>query len=129
MISPIGDEAAIARKMQGVRERGRLDAHELKLGVNRMSDWREHVRAHPLPIVLAAASVSFLVAMSVTKPWNQNPSNALKRSAPKQSASDSDELLTKSTAMSAVGAIVGTVVTTALKQYLTSQVRNALRGK
>lgn len=60
MIAPADStEEAIAERMQEVRRRGHANAYHLRVGVDRVSDWREHVKAYPLPSVIAACVAGY----------------------------------------------------------------------
>jgi len=51
----------IVQRMSELRSFGLHTAAQLPRDFDRATDWREHVRAHPIPVVLAAAAVGFLV--------------------------------------------------------------------
>ena len=125
MISPIENEPTIARRMQGVRERAKLDAHDLKIGVGRLGDWREHVRSHPLPAITIAALAGFIITKSVIGVGASKPETVKKI---KTTDGEETEVVAKAGATSAVAAMVGTMATGLLKQYLTAQMRNVMKG-
>ncbi len=52
-------QAELRKEMSLVRNRGLANASALAERVERLSDWREHVRAHPLPLALAAGALAF----------------------------------------------------------------------
>jgi hypothetical protein len=51
----------ITRRMSALRTQGTRAAAQLPRDLDRARDWREHVRAHPIPSVLAAAALGFMV--------------------------------------------------------------------
>ncbi len=53
------EQTELRQAMSVVRSRGLANADVLAKRVERLSDWREHVRAHPLPIALAAAALGY----------------------------------------------------------------------
>ncbi len=54
-------QSEITRRMDALRNQGARTAAQLPRDLDRARDWREHVRAHPIPAVLAAAAVGFAV--------------------------------------------------------------------
>ena len=129
MAQTIEDDDSLAAQMQGVRERGHLDAYELKLGVDRLSDWREHVRSHPLAAVAASAVAGFVITRSVF-PGPQPPKKVVRKGKAKgEDEIDENEVAVKAGAASAVTAVVGTLLTNAAKQYVSYQLQNRFRGR
>ena len=123
----VEDDETLAARMQEVRARGHLDAYELKLGVGRLSDWREHVRSHPLPAVAIGTVAGFLTARAVFP--GPQPVKKVSRNGKKTDGGiDENEVAAKAGAASAVTAIVGTMLTNAAKQYLTYQLQSRFRG-
>ena len=123
----VEDDESLAERMREVRARGHLDAYELKLGVDRLSDWREHVRSHPLPAVAIGAVAGFQTARAVFP--GPQPTKKVSRKAKKNADDiDENEVAAKAGAASAVTAIVGTMLTNAAKQYLTYQLQSRFRG-
>ena len=55
----MGERLQICERMAAVRSRGLVNAQELGEEVERLGDWREHIRAHPIPLVLAAAVAAY----------------------------------------------------------------------
>ncbi len=51
----------IVQRMNELRSFGLHTAAQLPRDFDRATDWREHVRAHPIPAVLAAAAIGFLI--------------------------------------------------------------------
>ena len=51
----------ITQRMSELRSFGLHTAAQLPRDFDRATDWREHVRAHPIPAVLAAAAIGFLI--------------------------------------------------------------------
>lgn len=49
----------IVQRMHALRSEGAWAAAQLPRDIDRATDWREHVRAHPIPAVLAAAALGF----------------------------------------------------------------------
>lgn len=56
-----GRETEITRRMSALRTQGTRVAAQLPRDLDRARDWREHVRAHPIPAVMAAAALGFVV--------------------------------------------------------------------
>jgi hypothetical protein len=54
-------ETEITRRMAALRTQGTRVAAQLPRDLDRARDWREHVRAHPVPAVLAAAAAGFIL--------------------------------------------------------------------
>lgn len=135
MSQAIEDDQAISARMRRVRERGHLDAYELKLGVDRLSDWREHVRSHPLPAFAASAVIGFLTTRAVF-PSPQPPKKVVRKGdkakgdkAKNEEPVSENEVAAKAGITSAIAAMAGTMLMNAAKQYVTYQVQNRFRGK
>ncbi len=63
------DQTTLRQEMDHVRSRGLVNAGELKQEVQRLADWREHVRSHPVPFVLATAALAyFLIPTRARRP-------------------------------------------------------------
>jgi hypothetical protein len=67
----------IVIRMQALRARGTRVAEHFPNDIRRAQDWREYVRAMPLPSVFAAAAIGFLVTYA--------------RAAPKPKSIDTDQ--------------------------------------
>jgi len=63
----MGERIQICEQMAAVRCRGLVNARELNDEVERLGDWREHVRAHPIPLALAAAAIGYWVVPAKRK--------------------------------------------------------------
>lgn len=114
MIAPADStEEAIAERMQEVRRRGHANAYHLRVGVDRVSDWREHVKAYPLPSVVAACIVGYWATSKVL------PDRSVRyTSAPNVNGPANDEAqVAKTTATAGIAAFAGSIATNLIRQY------------
>lgn len=66
-INTMQEQLEICQQMAVVRSRGLANARGLGHEVERLTDWREHVRAHPIPVVLAAAALGYWIVPAKSK--------------------------------------------------------------
>ena len=59
------ERAAIISRMRELRSTGLTDVKQLHAQVGRVTDWREHVRAHPELSVIAASILGFSVVKAM----------------------------------------------------------------
>lgn len=113
----------ICEQMAAVRSRGLVNARELGEEVERLGDWREHVRAHPVPLVIAAAALGFWAV----------PSRRKKVEVPSlvsSGASAREETAKAKTGMA--GLLVGfatSLAGNAIRSYVSQQVQSLVQGK
>ena len=65
---------ALQERMAAIRNHGLETASEIPKAIDQVQDWREYVKAHPIPIIIAAAAVGFLLVPS--KPLKKNISTS-----------------------------------------------------
>lgn len=123
--SGIDDDDAIAAQMQAVRQRGHLNAYGLKLGVDRLGDWREHVRYHPLAAVGLSVTVGYLVTSSLL---GDKRSKRRPEPAPGSHEEQKQEVAQKAGAASAIGTLVGTALVGIARQYVTAQIQSKFKS-
>ena len=58
------DSTQLQREMAAIRRRSLETASEIPAAIDRLQDWREHVRANPLPTILAAAALGYFAVPS-----------------------------------------------------------------
>lgn len=79
----------IVQRMKELRSFGLQTAAQLPRDFDRATDWREHVRAHPIPAVLAAAAIGFLIVPARGRERIQYvPQPAARRSESHQAVAD-----------------------------------------
>ncbi len=114
MIAPADStEEAIAERMQEVRRRGHANAYHLRVGVDRVSDWREHVKAYPLPSVIAACVAGYWATTKLF-PNRSVPSTFSKAS---EGTSKGEAQVAKTTAAAGIAAFAGSIATNLIRQY------------
>ncbi len=121
------DTSLITQKMTEVRNRGLVNARELGEEVERLGDWREHVRAHPVPLALAAAAVGFWVVPSRTQ---RTAAEQLVGKSPNHRQT-TDETLRSSSIAGMGGAVmgfVGSMIGNAVRSYVSQQVHSLIQG-
>ncbi len=113
-MSAVPDEVGeLQRRMHALRSTGDRDVRQLQNEMERVADWREHVRARPVLSAVAAAVVGFTVVRAVfaTRP----------ASAP---------VLRAGTNRSAAGsalAFVGGMASTLVRQWISDYVKKELK--
>jgi hypothetical protein len=113
----------ICEQMAAVRSRGLVNARELGEEVERLGDWREHVRAHPVPLVLAAAALGYWAV----------PARRKKAEAPPLVGSGvaaREEKAKATTGMA--GLLIGfatSLAGNAIRSYVSQQVQSLVQGK
>lgn len=127
MIQETEEEGTLAERMREVRARGHRDAYELKLGVDRLSDWREHVRSHPLPAVAVGAVAGFLTIRTIFP--GPQPVKKSSRKVKEDGVDSGTEVAAKAGVASALTAMVGTMLANAARQYMTQQLQSRFRGR
>lgn len=121
----MGDAAQICEQMAAVRSRGLVNARELGEEVERLGDWREHVRAHPIPLVLAAAAIGYWVV-----PTRRKASKSQASSATAGGAESRDDKVKAATGFT--GLLLGfatSLAGNAIRNYVSQQVQSLVQGK
>jgi hypothetical protein len=121
---------AIAGEMSIVRARGLRRARAMGHDFERLSDWREHVRAHPIPLAVAAMVAGYYVIPSKSKPsdngWQKPATTSPFGMGAKQDAAERPSA--KSTAGAAVLGIVGSMVSNLIRSYMSKQIHSLFSG-
>lgn len=125
----MGEKLQICERMAAVRSRGLVNAQELGEEVERLGDWREHVRAHPIPLALATAAAAFWLVPGrrrVAKPVAPFGSIAASHGLPEvqgQKAKANGGF---------VGLLMGfatSLAGNAIRNYVSQQVQSLVQGK
>ncbi len=124
MIAPADStEEQLAERMQEVRRRGHANAYHLRVGVDRVSDWKEHVKAYPIPAVVLAAVVGYW-ATSKLIPAKTRTKSRSERIADEQH----QEVVTKSTATAGIAAFAGSLASNLIRQYARGYLDNYIQS-
>lgn len=127
------DTLHICEKMSAVRSRGLVNARELGEEVERLSDWREHVRAHPIPIAIAAAVVGYwLVPVRPKSPARQLREPEAARGGNKSSPSVQEEKAKTAGVAGVGGALMGfagSLLGNAVRSYAMQQIQTIFQSK
>jgi hypothetical protein len=125
----MSEKLLICEQMAAVRNRGLVNASELGEEVERLSDWREHVRAYPVPLVLGAAALGFWIV----------PGRVRKKRVDKSGSSHSaraetiQEERTKTAGVAGIGGaamgFVGSLIGNAVRAYIAEQLHSLMQGK
>jgi hypothetical protein len=127
MIAPADEsEELLAARMQEVRRRGHSNAYQLRVGVDRVSDWKEHVKAHPLPAIFASAFVGYLATSKLL--GNGSSSSEKIPQGVHMSEQKADEQVAKASISAGVAGFVGSMLSNALRQYARGYVENYVRN-
>jgi hypothetical protein len=120
----------IMERMAAVRARGLRNARELGHDFERLSDWREHVRAHPIPLTLAALAAGFYIVP--TKP-KQTPAAVASQmraaaSGPVSRAAEPVGATSTPGMKGAVLGFVGSMLANTIRGYVSHQIQTLLSG-
>lgn len=130
MIAPAEDsEEVLASRMQEVRRRGHSNAYQLRVGVDRVSDWKEHVKAHPLPAIVASAIVGYVATSKLLAPRPEPPIQVpLQDQIRALRGQTQEQQAAKTTITAGVAAFVGSIVSNAVRQYARGYIENYVRN-
>lgn len=134
------DTLHICEKMAAVRSRGLVNARELGEEVERLTDWREHVRAHPIPLALAAAVAGYWLIPS--RPKSTPPKRRAKSGGRRGGDSERGEAdeaqpmheeKVKTAGLAGMGGAImgfaGSLLGNAVRSYVAHQVQTIFQGK
>lgn len=114
------DASDYVRRMEELRSMGRRDVKRMFHEVERVADWREHVRSRPLMSTLAAVAVGYIMVKSVTsRPAKTYP----EQKAPPINAST----FQRTSASSGLLALMGGVATNVARQWAMEFVKRQLK--
>jgi len=119
----MGETLQICERMAAVRSRGLVNARELGEEVERLGDWREHVRAHPIPLVLAAAALGYWVVPTRRKAPKVEPTAEVRGSSTVR------EEKTKGGLAGVVLGFATSLAGNAIRSYVSQQVQSLVQGK
>lgn len=125
----MGNRLPICEKMAAVRSRGLANARELNAEVERLGDWREHVRAHPVPIALAAAALGYWVVPTKPKVAKHVPASPAQAVATERVADVVDKQSTRSGIAGLALGFATTLLGNAVRTYISQQVQSLVQGK
>ena len=126
------EQLELRDKMSFVRSRGLDNASELGQRVEKLSDWREHVRAHPVPIALAVAGLAYWVIPP--KRVASYPAKSY-RSGSKPATDDDDvsEREVKVAGIAGMGGaamgFLGSLLGNAIRSYVSEQVQTLITSR
>lgn len=122
----MSDKHVICEQMAAVRNRGLVNASELGEEVERLSDWREHVRAYPVPLVLAAAAAGFWIM-----PGRARKRKADKDQLPLPQAVQAERAKPGGVAgmSGAAMGFLGSMLANAVRGYISEQLHTLIQGK
>ncbi len=121
----------LAAEMESIRGQGLQTVEQLSRDVTRMADWREYIRASPLPFVIGAAVAGYVLV----------PSRRVAARLPPNFSNTSPELLpTAKVHQSSVSSIVGKLriaamayagrwIRTAVSDFVRQQVRSIVEHR
>ena len=120
------DEDQLIEQMNAIRNASERHVAQMHLEAERLVDWREHVRAQPLPALAIAVAAGFWLFYrkppALATPRPATPSSAKKLDAQQQ------DFVARTTFASGAMAFVGTMAGNLLKQYLSNYVQEKLAG-
>ncbi len=126
------EQQEIVQRMAEVRSRGLVNAHDLGHDVERLSDWREHVRAYPIPLALGAAIVGYwmIPARKTAVPKTQtvrSESSELPYPTTQQPVQETKRFSLAGLSGAAMG-FVGTLAANAARSYISEQMHSLVYG-
>lgn len=113
MSSTPDEVSELLRRMQALRSTGDRDVRQLQNEMDRVTDWREYVRARPIASAAAATVAGFVIvrAIFVKRPPAVTPTTAQ---------------VPRSTSGSAL-AFIGGMASTMARQWISDYVKNELK--
>lgn len=120
------DGSELIRRMNAIRNASETHVADLHQEAQRLGDWREYVRAHPLLAFAAATMVGFSLTHRSLRP---QPAASVS-DAPSASAASTRATATAPPASLTAGAMamVGSLASVALRTYATNYIRKAFEG-
>ncbi len=122
------EQLELREKMSFVRSRGLDNASELGERVEKLSDWREHVRAHPVPIALAVGALAYWAIPTKTK--------VAASSAPSQTPRGSVEGTEREAKVAGIAGLggaamgfLGSLLGNAVRSYVSDQVQTLITSR
>jgi hypothetical protein len=127
------DTLHIREKMAAVRSRGLVNARELGEEVERLGDWREHVRAHPIPLAIAAAVLGYWMVPSRPKRVIRARSEPDSRRRQSAESAPMHEEKAKTAGLAGMGGAImgfaGSLLGNAVRSYATQQIQTIFQSK
>ncbi|MFO1064882.1 MAG: hypothetical protein U0892_13535 [Pirellulales bacterium] len=132
----------IVDRMVEIRARGLRKARELNADIERLGDWREHVRAHPWPVALAVLAAGYYVVPSRTQRSKSSGFNSEYHGRARAGASENgsageetpvshaekERAVGFSQAGGAVVGFLGSMAANAVRSYVSSRIQRLLSG-
>ncbi len=115
------EQLEIRQQMSEVRNRGTAHVRLLADRVEKLSDWREHVRAHPVPIALAAAVAAYWLVPSKPRPSGTGTVASAKETGTDESPAKAS---TRASMTGAAMGFVGTLLANAIRNYISEQLNS-----
>ncbi len=113
----------IRKRMAQVRRSGQTHVAELGQAMGRVTDWREHYKAHPWFAVAAAMATGYFVA-----PKRHLSPKSNGRAVPQTESSDAKETA-QSITTGAIGGMIGTFASRMIKDYLSNVLRQQIMNR
>ncbi len=127
-MSAISDEAnELLSRMHALRSTGDRDVQRLQDQMDRVTDWREHVRARPALSAAVAAVVGFTVVRAVFAQPSRKNAAAAPALATVASTAAANPQEKRSATRSAL-AFAGGMASTFLRQWISEYIKNELKG-
>lgn len=125
------DEASeLLSRMNALRSTGDRDVRQLQHEIERVVDWREHVRARPAAAAVTAAVVGFAVVRAGFAQRPQSPTAT--QTGPTQTgpqlAGSTTSAAAKKSATSSALAFVGGMASTLARQWISDYLKNELKA-
>ncbi len=109
------DVNELLQRMRTLRNSGTRDVQQLQVEMERVSDWREHVRARPVATAVTAAVVGFVVVRT-----------SMRQQRPIAAASAPQTQVHRSATSSVLG-FLGGMASTFARQWVNEFIRNELK--
>ncbi len=120
------DADEIRRQMAALRSRGEANVAQFSHAIDRVTDWREHYKAHPwAAVAVAAATGYFLAPRRQSKPVHHSGAQSLNNG----NASTVAEKVAPATATAAVGGVITTFLMRFVKDYVTNTVKSHVQQR
>lgn len=126
-------QSDLRHEMSAVRNRGLANATELGERVEKLSDWREHVRAHPWPIALAAGALAcWAVPRRRVARHSTNGADTVLPAMSRSADAPTEREVKTASAAGLGGALMGfagSLIGNAVRSYVSEQVQTLITSR
>lgn len=126
-------QSDLRQEMSSVRNRGLAHASVLGERVEKLSDWREHVRAHPWPIALAVGALACWAVPTKTKTHAAPIADSTSSTSKSSNVDTVTERDIKTAGAAGLGGalmgFVGSMIGNAVRSYVSEQIQTLITSR